>query len=611
MNLLSRTGSDRVRAGELVRKAFEILLSAPDGIHDRLVLAQIERSFPLTEAERAPGCGRDALKPFEATVYRGIVAPLKTGWLVVSKGKWQVTEAGRRAYAQFPEPERFLLEAGRRSIRGWVSVHFPRLYFSLGRAREQLLLEYRLVRRVGLRRLMPRLAGSKPSWQDVLPMQLPQRFVIPEVRFGTLPELLEYFEQWRVPYREGGHTIYLPPASVQRTLFRGMMGHYPHDAGLKIVKNGGSIDSHGYMIDTGRHVSRIQKRITHSRRHLGLVANLLFSKGVGPRLYDLVELQCGEHLWTAYVTQHVNGRVPTVPECEAGVKKIRELESTRVIRITIPDGYNDAEFCCPGCGGNALTDSAGRFQYIDFQNFLLVGYEAYLEGIALRAVEDSHFGDRSLLRGGRYLYQTVPGVRMPGRRDPEQRMAVLQQLMEAAGVSVEGRLVLDIGCNIGMMMALYLKWGARWCHGWDREAIPAHATELLLALGCTRFSVTSRYLSGDEELEADLPGFVKPLVEGCVVSYLAVRGHLGWVSSLEQIPWSFLLYEGHEGETPAEVEVHLQELAVRIPFRVAGLSGYQDGDSAERPLAILLRSPHPAPPLVRAQETSGSHVDPS
>ena len=81
----------------------------------------------------------------------------------------------------------------------------------------------------------------------------------------------------------------------------------------------------------------------------------------------------------------------------------------------------------------------GEFRYIDFQNFSLTGYELFLKSVALEAAEATHFGDTSIFRGGRYLYQAVPGVDLHGKRHPEKRFEVLLEMMKTAGVSVENR----------------------------------------------------------------------------------------------------------------------------------------------------------------------------
>ena len=259
------------------------------------------------------------------------------------------------------------------------------------------------------------------------------------------------------------------------------------------------------------------------------------------------------------------------------------------MKVILPAGFDDPEFHRPDCSGNAFVTCNGQFRYVDFQNFSLTGYGDYLRAVALDAAEASHFGDKSILRGGRYLYQSVPGLNLPGKRNIEVRTQVLTKLLEHAGVSVKDRLVLDVGCNVGMMMGQYLKLGALWCHGWDHEVVVPHTERLLFALGCTRFSTSGGVIAKTLRLQDALAPQLKPHLDGCAISYLAIRGHIDWLDALAEIPWAFMIYEGHEGESTPDSLQYLDDFEQRVPFRIAAQGEYADGDSEPRTVAILIR----------------------
>ncbi len=569
-----------IRTGKLVRKVFELLLDHPEGLAIRAVLDHIAETDKLSEkqAER-----------FEE-VMRGCVAPIKAGWLLAAGHHLTVSDTGKQAFTLYQDPARFMEEAGRRSAKGWLAVHFPKPYYVAGKVKDQLVAEMRAARRIGLTGLMRRTFRKPSPWELILPLQKPRCLAIQVSKIDEVDLLLSHLDSEELAYNEGGQAIYLPPESFRRSLFGKLAAAFPPDAGLKIIKSKGGIDDGGYINEPTKGDSRIHLSLVHNHRHLTLVANLLYAKSVGPKLYDLIELECGNDLWTAYVIQHVRGAAPSVSECEAGIGKIRNLEEQGLLKVILPEGFDDEEFECPACSNNAFTDDNGRFRYVDFQNFVLANYESYLRSTAIEATQASHFGDRSFLRGGRYLYQSVPGVNLPGKRSIEARMKVLEELFESASVSVSNRLVFDIGCNIGMMMGQYLKLGASWCHGWDRAQVTPHTEKLLLALGCTRFSISGGDIAASQPLENDVPPFLKPQLPGCVVSYLAVRGHLGWLDALARIPWKFLIYEGHEGETREDFEQYIKQFRAVANFEISGVTSYLDGDSAERTLAILLRN---------------------
>lgn len=578
---------NRQRRTELATRMFQLLYEHPAGLSMEGIVAQLEESVPLTAAERRPHHVQASRSAFEEALWTGTIAPAKAGWLENKRGHLSLTTEGRAAFRNIGD--RFIAEAASRSIKGRLSVTSPGAYRRATGLVDRVLIEYRLARRVGLRQLLGKSENGS-SWENVLPIQAPQRFKLHE-NVKNLASVVDNLKSTGLRYFEGGHAIYIPPQLARQSVFEELLRNYPADAGIKLIKHPGGVDESHYLrtgFGAGVGESVMQKNVVYDHRRLTLVANLLCEMGIGTRLYDLIELQASDCVMTAYVVEHAGERVPSMEECEAGLRRIEELEREDVLRVNLPDGFADEDFECPNCNGNAVMSRDGKFRYVDFQNFLLVNYENYLEQIAREATEKSHFGDRNVLRGGTYLYQSIPGVHLPSRRKIDDRMVVLSELMKKAGLSLEHRMVLDVGCNIGGMMGQYLKLGARWCHGWDRDYVTPHTERLLRALGCTRFSTSG----GDINQETDLtqvPEFAQALLDGCVISYLAVRGHLGWLKALGRIPWSFMIYEGHEDETANDFEEHLNGLRQLAEFRTAAIGTYADGDSDQRFVAILQR----------------------
>lgn len=573
--------ADRTASGITVQRVFETLLKSPDGLSIKDLMGEIDA--------RPVGNNHNSYE----TVMSSCIPPIKAGWLI-SRGHYlSVSEEGRRAFHQFKDPLKLMEAAAKHSTKGWLSFHFPRSYYVAGKTKDQVVAELRAMRRIGLKQVITRFVGKSPSWQKVLPVQSLRRCVIPNSNIQTWEQLVAYLEEngWR--YHEGGHAIYLPPCSFKSSVFAVLAKNYPPTAGLKIAKEQGSVDQVNYVGTVSKGDSLLHLNSVYGHRHLTLVANLLFDTGVGPRLFDLVEIECGDLVWTAYVIEDVSGGTPSMEQCEEGIRQLRRLDDTGLMRIATPEGLNDVEFRCPDCEKNALVTDDGAFRYVDFQNFLLGNYGAYLKKTAIEATEASHFGDQSILRGGRYLYQTIPGVNLPAKRNIEDRVQVLQRLFETTGTSIAELLVLDVGCNIGMMMSEYLRMGARWTHGWDRSHVVPHTEKLLLALGCTRFSTSGADITESYDLKKDIPDFLTPALEGCVVSYLAVRGHIGWLKALDTIPWSILIYEGHESETREDFERYLREFNQDGNIDVAAVDDYIDGDSDPRTIAILRKKARP------------------
>jgi hypothetical protein len=585
---LRRSGRIR-RSSQLVRAMCRVLLAHPGGLPDTSLFTLMEEEITLTAEELGHCPSRPLLRRFELAAMRGAVAPLKAKWMVEQADKWWLTSEGRAALDRYQDPEEFLRQAARLSRRGWLSLFMPGLYWVVCSIKFRLTIEMQLIRRVGLVHLFEKGFRIGTHWQKVLPIQEPRRASSGVLELDNGCSLAGFLEGRDVPYREGGHTIYLAPVWA-RQVFPELMASYPDNAGIKIVKNPGTARE-SYVYSGHTKISWIHRSLTYSHRHLVLVAGLLSSHGMGPRILDLLELKINGEIVTAYVMQHIDGREPTVDECRAGITRLRALEKQRLLKVIVPHGFDDSDFACPSCNGNALVDSSGAFRYVDFQNFHFVDYGAYLKRVARQAQQASHFGDQSFLRGGRYLYQSVPGVRLHGKRNTEQRELEFRALLDAAGLTVKDKIVLDFGCNVGMMIALYLKLGADWCHGWDLPHIVEHTDKLLLALGCTRFSTTGVKLDRASDVAADIGPFLRSRLDGCVISYLAVRANLGWLDALSRIPWSFLIYESHEHETPEQFEADLQQLRQTVDFETRATRVYRDGDCDPRFLAVLVRRP--------------------
>lgn len=479
------------------------------------------------------------------------------------------------------------------SIKSTIKARWPRAFALARSAKDQLVIETRVARQLGPRAIAGSLlSGWRDEWKGVLPLQRPSRIELPDCRASSVDALAGELARAGVPVASGGHTVYLAPAAVRVSALAPLTRAYPPDAGLKLLRNPGAPDEAAYVNGSGHSVLHVG--VIHRVPELTLVANLLHAYGVGPRLYDLVEIATATAVWTGYVVQHAGTRRPTLAEATALVRRLESMQEAGLLRVPTPGGFAHPDFQPPDCNGNCVSDDVGGCYYVDFQNFVLQRYASTIQAEARAAADATHFGGESLLRGGRYLYQSVPGLGAPAKRDVRRRAGQVERLMARAGVSIEGRAVFDFGCNVGMMMGQYLRLGAAWCHGWDRPQVVPHATRLLLHTGCTRFSVSGEALDRETApIEAALPPFLARRLPGCAISYLAVRGHIGWHASLERIPWGVMLYEGHEHETAAEFQSHLAELKGRVPVRLAAFDMSEDGDSARRPVAVILRDSNP------------------
>ena len=292
----------------------------------------------------------------------------------------------------------------------------------------------------------------------------------------------------------------------------------------------------------------------------------------------------------AFVVQHVEGGAPSDDECAAFLKRLRRALSQTELRISVPHWERTNDFRCPDCNDNLLRDSSGAVNYIDFQNFSIRDPRRLLEQTLDGATQQLHFGDRRPSRRNEYLYQSIPGLRRASKRDTSVRFRTIHRLLLEQGVALHNRLVLDIGCNAGVMLHHALSAGAWWGLGWDRPAVVRQARAVADVLGFSRLHFAPADLNEQYEFTASIPGSLRRHLPDAVVFFLAMRQYTGIPGSLVDVPWRALVYEGHQGESLADADDHVRAFE-KPGITVAHRTYMRDGHSRRRPLVTLIREP--------------------
>ena len=98
------------RIGEFIRIVFSRLWQEPAGLPAGDILAHIPKATQLSDYEISlyPST---TIPRYEKIVRLATIPLVKAGWLVKSKGRWYLTEEGRRACRSFQSPEDFYKQA--------------------------------------------------------------------------------------------------------------------------------------------------------------------------------------------------------------------------------------------------------------------------------------------------------------------------------------------------------------------------------------------------------------------------------------------------------------------------------------------------------------------
>jgi hypothetical protein len=204
--------------------------------------------------------------------------------------------------------------------------------------------------------------------------------------------------------------------------------------------------------------------------------------------------------------------------------------------------------------------------------------------------ETLHFGDvLTVVRGGdRFLYQDVPGRSRPGRRDTDARVREITDMLARHGAGFDGRVVLDVCCNSGMMMGEALARGARWSVGWDLPKVAAAADDLLSVLGAGRSEVHGVVIDDDTPFVADLPDWLDP--DDSVCLFLAAWHHVRFPPGVGDLPWKWLVYEGQENEDATHTRDNIATMQSQWSCRLVEQSTHSDGICGPRPLALFQKN---------------------
>ena len=390
---------------------------------------------------------------------------------------------------------------------------------------------------------------------------------------------------------EGGWTFYLPPGPALAEAVPALAATYPGKVGVKLLKDLAPPDRALYA----RHAlnpapgAGLMRKLTPDPKALLRVAAALHAAGLGPKVWDLVHLKSGDTDFTAYVVQHMAGPPADEPGYAQFMRRLRAELDRGLIATLHPSAAEADDFRGPDCNRNLRLDAGSdRALYVDFQAFVIPDEAAYLSDVAAAGREVTHFGRGRFFRGGgAYLYQAIPGLE-PGKRDVAQRWDTIRDLLAGGGVELAGRPVFDIGCNTGLMLYQALGEGALGASGWDRPGVAAAAGRLLAGLGATRVTLTGVQIGDGTDFLGALWPHQRQQGDG-VLFYLAVSDHIGFPPGVADLPWRYILYEGHADQGVGDQVERLRQVPWLAEAKLIGHRMASDGDSPPRPLLLLER----------------------
>lgn len=412
--------------------------------------------------------------------------------------------------------------------------------------------------------------------------------LIPELSNSN--EFVSFLKDKNIRFFEGGWSIYIPPQIDLEKILGKITEFYPADAGYKIVKDFKSPENARYVNKKNESVSWPETVLVgnlFSQFNAACVAELLC---LSPKIYDLVEIKATSVSLSCFVVQHIDGtHIVTLSDFDLFISRLDAHVKSREIQTVVPYmAQRHTDFSPPDCNHNLVKSSDERLYYVDFQQFSVVDHKELIVKLLASASDILSFGDVHPFRSRKpYLYQTIPGVNITGKRDTEMRWEVIREMLTVAQIDITRRVILDICCNSGVMLSQALIDGALWGLGWDLPEVVDLGIKIQRTLGFSRITMFPAQLSEHYSLIEDIDERFNGRLSGSIVFYLAAWNHIGFVAELAEIPWKALVFEGHEDrEDYSEVVTLMKE---KCQARLAGQKTVIDGDSLPRQLLLFVR----------------------
>ena len=376
----------------------------------------------------------------------------------------------------------------------------------------------------------------------------------------------------------GTHAVYVHEDADIEKLCPELLGRYPQQFGVKILKSR-SLAPDGTVYYTSTQVKAyttpLSMRVVGSVQEKLSVGNILSMHGVASRVYDLIWLEHPDSApLMAMVVEHASH------ECVAGDEGVQFIERfKRIARqegISIVVRKNSKDFRAPTFNDNIIRGKHGPI-YVDIQNMAQLDPGNALDRLN-GAAQVAQIGDDSL-----YSFQSVAKSNIISKSDVSVRTEKLEAMLRDAGFQFQDARILDVGCNLGMLMAFFLGKGASHCIGMDTPEVVEMTRRALFHFGYSRFDLIGGDLRSNEGWDNNADFHSVDLV-----LMLAMKKRIGFPEGLNRVGWTYLIYEGEKSEP---LEKACKDIADSFPCAtIVAHEVYQDSDSMPRPMVLLRNS---------------------
>jgi len=292
-----------------------------------------------------------------------------------------------------------------------------------------------------------------------------------------------------------------------------------------------------------------------------IIQNIFWINGLAPRVLGLFYIEQSGHTFPVQLTEYLEEESPDMELWRARkakgenelIVKMEEVARVNYIEFFKSEKCDEIVYNWRNWLGN---------KYVDFGGFQ-IDLEKYKARLIEKINNVTHFGHS--YEGHNASYQSIPDWKVDGKRKTDYRIKTIG----LDDFNFIGKSVVDIGCNLGMMLRYAKQKGAVKLTGYDFPKMIGVAKEF------ANFNKDFDINLNEKDLSKS-----SPKERADIVFYLAMSEYLGFPKWLSEITKEVCFYEGHANEDYKKTEFELKKLFREVLYL---------GNSKDRSIRPLFR----------------------
>ena len=421
----------------------------------------------------------------------------------------------------------------------------------------------------------------KKNISKILGLQTIKLIHVNNIDLGSRTNLINSLKHLEV--KKGGWCLYYKNAFdiIDRKKF--LDSYNEKKIGLKILINSKKISS---KLKKSSYGLRPFGKYAHVKEILR-VGNRMNLLGLGPKIYDLICLEDKKGFQAyAYLVENYDYLEDTKLNSNDLKLFLKKMSKDKWLKPTWDTTYLIEDFEVERDNPNLLKTKNDKVKFLDFQAFSIPNENDYIHEI-VKDFEVTSFGEKRLFSKKNYLYQVLPEIQ-GGKRDTLKRWEAFDKIFRQVDLSLENKVILDVGCNIGMNCYYALSRGSKFAYGIDKEEVALKCKLILNAFGVTRSNIFGLDLKSIKDLDK-IQNFLDNDID--IIFYCSIDGHIGYPSQIKELKFKYILHEGHPNTNLDENinKLYSNKWLTKTTSKILFKSYLKDGDSPSRPILLASR----------------------